>query len=165
MATSLTTKLTLKLGHTYTNALDLTTPEDVLAGLSLSDSLTNGTAADQANAVWHDERTLAATSETLDLQTLTDALGLALTFAAIKAIVIKNSATTTAFDLAVGNAAANPWSACFSDPSDEIIVPPNGIWLWWSPTDAETVDATHSDFKIDSGANAVTYKIWIIGTK
>ena len=163
MASSLSVKWTNSLKWEMTNALDLSTPNDY-GTLDLKDDLANGTGTDQADEVWHDERTLAAASETLDLTSLAGGpWGSTKAFASIKAIFIKNTGTTTGEDLTVGGAAANAWCAMFADSTDKAKVMPNGVLAWWSPTDAETVDGTHKNLKIDAGAASITYKIVIVG--
>lgn len=168
MATSLSTTLTLTLRHTLTNALDLSTPTDELTGSysQWGDSMTNGTSTDQVNEAWHDERTLAATSETLDLTSgLTNPLGLALAFTGIKLLAIYNTTTTASANLTVGAAASNIISGLFGDSSDTIVIPPDGRFIWYSPRAACAVDATHKNLKLNSGASTIVYRIVIWGTK
>ena len=167
MATSLAATLTLNLRHTYTNALDLTTPTDELGTNGVwGDSLANGTGVDQANYVWHDTRSLTATSETLDLSTgLTDPLGVPVAFTGIKAIAIWVTTTTVGVSLSVGAAVANAWSGMFANSSDILTIGPDARFLWWCPGAASTVDATHKNLKLDAGAGTLTYNIVIYGIK
>jgi hypothetical protein len=165
MATSLTSKLALTLTGTYTDDLDL---QDVACNLrhSINDDLANGTAADQADLIFHDQRTLTATSEELDLAGgLTDAFGNTLTFVKIKALLIHNKSTTATEDLLVGGAAANAFIDWVASATDIVTVQPNAVFLLWSPNDGYTVTAATGDLlKIDSGADTITYDIIIIGT-
>jgi len=165
MATSLTTNMELTLRWLYTNALDLSTPTDNVR-LSFDDELTNGTGAiDTADKVWSDTRTLAATTETLDLAGgLTDAFGAALTFARIKMVFIHNTATTVGYNLTIGGG-SNPF-LMLADASDKYAIGPNGRFLIWEPSAAgKAVTASTGDLLlVDSGANSVTYKIIIVGS-
>lgn len=125
-------------------------------------ALTSGTGANQVNAVFSDERTLTATSETLDLYGgLTNALGTTLNFAKIKVLYIKN--THASSNLLVGNASA-PVLLC-SAANDIIIVPPGGVLLITAPASGGiTVTNSSADgIKIDSGAATITYNIIIAG--
>ena len=147
MATSLTTTLTLILQSTFKNVLDLTTTVDEFR-LDLSDTLASGTGLDQGDQAWHDTRTLAATSETLDLAgSLTNAFGSTVTFARVKGIVIHNKATTAAYNLTVGGA-TNPFlllgGATHTDP-----IGPDGVRVYWEPcaTGKAVTAATGEDRK------------------
>ncbi len=164
MATSLTTVLQFVMTHTYTNALDLSTPADEFR-LDLSDTLANGTGADQADQVWHDRRTLAATTENLDLAgSLTNAFGSTLTFALIKGLLVHNRQTTAGETLTIGGAASAAF-LLFNDATDKYVLGPNGIFFVWKPCAAgRAVTTTSADIlKMDAGTASVSYDIWIIG--
>lgn len=166
MATSLSVTLENVLRWTYSSPLDLSTPKDA-SSLDLGDTLANGTGDDQADMIFHDQRTLAATSEDLDLaggitNTLT---GATMSFAKVKALLIKVVTTGTGKKLTVGGASATQFIGPLVDASDKAEVGPNGILFWWSPTDGWTVGAGTADLlKIDAGANTIVYDIIIIGT-
>lgn len=163
---ALTTYLDLAMRWVYTNPLDLTTPTDN-ANVSLSDSLTNGTGAvDTADIVWSDTRTLAATTENLDLAgSLTNAFGATITFARIKGIIIHNKNSSVGAVLTVGGAASNAFPL-FSDTSDKYPIGPDGVFLVWEPSAAaKAVTASTGDIlKMDSGAATITYDIIIVGS-
>jgi len=164
MATTLTSGVRITVTGNHTNTLDL---EDAVNNLSLSksDSLANGTSANQADLIWHDTRSAAGSADALDLAaSLTDAFGNTLTFAKIKGIFIHNKSTTSGYKLAVGaNAAALiNWVAA---SGDIVNVGPDGYLLVWSPIDGYAVTGTSADIlQIDPGANTVAYDIVIIGT-
>ena len=161
---ALSVNLNAILSWSYTNALDLSTVTDA-AQISVSDTLASGTGLDQADQIWHDRRTLAATSENLDLAgSLTNAFGATLTFARIKGILIKNRTATAGFNLTVGGAAANQFPL-FSDVSDKLPIGPDGFFFYWDPSAAGKVvtAGTGDQLKIDAGANTVEYDIVLIG--
>jgi hypothetical protein len=164
MATELQINWTARIAWEYLNKLDFADATDE-GSIALTDSLANGTSADQANAFWRDQRTLASASETHDLTSLTDSLGLSLTFTGIKGIFIWNTTTTALADLSVGGATTNIFSGFLADSSDIVVVPPNGQFIWWSPGAAATVDDTHKNLKLNSPAATVVYDIVLIGTK
>ena len=165
MAKTLATTLRLALSGSYINALDNSSPVDRL-DYTIDDTLATGDGADQAELLWHDRRTLAATSEELDLAaSLTDAFGATLTFATIKGIVIYNRSTTTAENLTVGGAASDTLDSFFGDATDTVTIGPSGCLFLWNPKDGYTVTASTGDkLKIDSGAATVIYDIVVIGT-
>jgi hypothetical protein len=106
--------LSLAATVTQTKALDLTTTTDPLQ-FRRAVNLTDGTAAGQANKVFHDRRTLAASAtEDLDLAgVLLDAYGAAITFARVKGIII-SAAAANANNVVVGNATSNGWATLLS---------------------------------------------------
>lgn len=106
--------LSLAATVTQTKALDLTTTTDPLQ-FRRAVSLTDGTAAGQANKVFHDRRTLAASAtEDLDLSgVLLDAYGAAITFARVKGLFISAAAGNTN-NVIVGNATSNGWATLLS---------------------------------------------------
>lgn len=165
MATSLTSQITAIIAGTMTDDLDLSDPEDALS-YTVTDSMANGTAAEQANERWHDRRTLAATSENLDLAGgLTNWKGETITFTKIKTIFIYNRAPTTGYNLTVGAAGAAPFVNWVGGATHTMIIGPEGFDFRHSPIDGYAVTAGTGDIlKIDSGANAITYDIILIGT-
>lgn len=94
----------------WTSALDLSTIS-VPVNKGWSVLLTNGTAAGQADRIWHDQRTLTASStEDLDLAgVLTDPTGATITFARVKAIIVQ-AAAANSNNVVVGAAASNAWA-------------------------------------------------------
>ena len=169
MATSLAAQLQLLLNWQQSNNPDLSTIKDI-ASLSVDDSLANGTAIDQADVLWHDRRTLAAsTSEDLDLAgSLVSALtGAAVTFAKIKCIYIKNRASTAGYILAVGGASSNQFVGWVANASDIVNIGPDGVMLLWNPSLAGyAVTASTGDLlKINNtGGGSLDYDIVLIGT-
>src|SRR5258705_7008961 len=87
---ALTAKVTLSVTGQQTNPLDLGTPAFPFSD-ALTVSLANGVAVGQADRVFTDQRTLVASAtEDLDLAgVLLDPWGALITFAKLKAIIIK----------------------------------------------------------------------------
>lgn len=163
---ALQTNLDLTLRANLTNAIDLETASSPLS-LDLSDELTTGTGAiDTADKKFSDRRTLAATTENIDLAgSLVDAFGNTITFARIKCIVIRNRSVTPGENLIIGGAASNTF-LLFADATDKDSIGPGGIRLYWEPSAAaKPVTASTGDIlKVDSGAATITYDIVIIGS-
>lgn len=164
---TLTTQIDVNVAAALASALDLANAESTLKQ-KYGFGLASGTGANQADKVFHDQRTLAASaSEELDLAGgLTDALGAALTFVKVKALIVKAAAGNTN-DVVVGGAAANGFATPFADASDKVNVKPGGILALVAPGAGYTVTAGTGDLlKIanSAGGSGVTYDIIVIGT-
>lgn len=140
---------------------------DVLHKLDIDVRLKTGTGSGQADVVWSDRRTLAgAGSEVLDLAgSLTNSYGGTVTFAKVKAVFIRNRATTDGYDLRAGPDATNGWVGMFLDATDRIRVAAGGCHVWYDPNgQAVTAGSTDELFVQNDGAGSVDYDIVIIGT-
>lgn len=162
----LNTKLLVDLDADYTSALDLSTTQNHL-DFTRSLLLATGTAASQADKVWHDERTLtASSSEDLDLSgSLVDAFGVTLTFARVKGLIVAAASGNTN-DVVLGNV-TNGVVAWFGAATHTIKVKPGGLLALFAPDataypiTAATADLLHV---ANSGAGtSVTYDIVVIG--
>ena len=165
---ALTANFVLNVNFSFTNPLDLTTPKDT-GQLTLPLALTNGTGDNQADKIFHDERTLSDEgTETLDFHdgSLTDAFGNALTLDKLKSLVIVNYSVEAT--LLVGGAAATVLPL-FADDTDIIKVPvattlqPGIIW-WAAPKGIDIT--TNSDLKLThdgTGTDSLTFRIIAVG--
>jgi hypothetical protein len=91
--------------------------------------VSNGTGLDQANAVYVDDFSIAA-SGTLDIDlagTLTDAHGNVLVMTAVKEILVKADTTNTN-NVVVGNAAATQFLGPLGAASHTVAVKPGGFY-------------------------------------
>lgn len=163
---ALSTKVTLAFDCDYTVSLNLSTPRDPLSQ-DRSIHLTSGTGADQADTIYHAERTLAdAANETLDLYasgSLTTPLGTALTLETLKLLYIKN--TSSDASLKVGGAAATPVDL-FADSSDILTLPPGGVFLFTAPNATGVDLTTNKNLKLEhdgTGSDDLVYEIIAIG--
>lgn len=165
---SMDARIKLEALASLTSVLDLAT-----AGVPLNFAkdipLLNGTGANQADKIWHDQRTIAAsTTDSLDLAGggLVDALGVALTLAKLKAVIVYAAAANTN-NVVVTRPAANgvPWLTAAGDACP---VKPGGLFVWVDPSlAAVAVTAGTGDLLdiVNSGAGTtVTYDIVLIGT-
>lgn len=164
----LTSSLTVQLGAALTRVDDIgsTARDDLL--WNFAKSLANGTGANQADRVWRDQRTLAASAnEDLDLAgALTDALGGSAVFARVKAIVVRASDANTN-NVVVGGAASNQFVGPFGAGTHTVAVKPGGIFaVFAADATAWAVTAGTGDLlriANSAGSTAVTYDIIIIG--
>lgn len=165
---ALTSRISFELTSTLTSVLDL---GSATAPLSYPRQITlaNGTAAGQADKLWHDRRTLAAsTTEDLDLTgTLTDAFGATITVARIKGLLISASAANSN-NVVVGAAAGNAWAALLNATGTITLRPGASLLVAAGQADAVTYTVTAGTADLlkvaNSGAgSSVTYDIAFIG--
>jgi len=163
---SLDTRLTLDLASTLTGTADLASVTSALA-YPYRLKLPNGTAAGQASKVWADHRSIPASSnDDIDLAgVLTDALGAALTFARVKALVVR-AADTNVNNVVVGGASST-FATWNTGTNAAVVVRPSGLLVLAAPdATAYAVTATSADLLrlTNSGAGtAVEYDIVVIG--
>lgn len=163
----LTADISFSVTGRHTGTADLGTPV-MPFGLSAAVALTSGTSAGQADRVFSDTRTLGASAtEDLDLAgVLTDAFGAVITFAKIKAVVIKAAAGNTN-NVNVSRPAGATGVPLFLAISDGFVVPPGFTFAWFGSGTGVTVTAGTGDLiTITNGAgtNSVTYDVILIGT-
>lgn len=166
MAVSMTSKFDFKLAATMSEALDLQSRSSAVE-YAKTISLASGVAANQADKVWSDERTVAqGGGEDLDLvATLTDVWGAALTIVKLKAILIEaDAANTMLVNVTYPAADGVPFLLA---AGDGVSIPAGGCFAYVAPGLAGicTVGGASSLIHVaSSGAASVTYKIILIGT-
>ena len=163
---ALTSKIALSVVANLTGTADLVTPSAPLT-LQKTIRLASGTGAGQADLVFSDQRTIAASgNEDLDLAgVLSSALGSTLTFARVKALVVA-AAAANANNVIITRPASNG-VPIFAAASDAISVRPGGLFAW-AASDATAVAVTAGTGDLinisNSGAGtSVTYDVVIIG--
>ncbi|MEV0993416.1 hypothetical protein [Nonomuraea sp. NPDC050202] len=157
----------LELAAELTSPLDLSTPSSQLR-LSQQMNFAQGAGANQADMIWHDKRTIAASAtDSLDL-----AGGLAgpfaganLTFARIKFLFVRAAAANTN-NVNVTRPASNgvPWALA---AGDGFPVKPGGAFFWYDPTAAGVAVTGGTGDLIDmvnsAAGTPVTYDVVIVG--
>jgi hypothetical protein len=167
VATTLSGLVTCQVDMTHKNLLDLSSPTDSFTE-RIKIALTNGTGAGNADRMFHDQRTLAASAtEDLDLAgVLVNAFGSTLTFVEVRAIMIY-AATANTNNVRLTRPASNG-VPLFLAASDGLDIPPGGVFLWACPADGKvTVTAGTGDLLTvtnSAGSTSVTYDVVIIGT-
>lgn len=162
----LTSKLLASVIAAHTNPLDLATGKNDLSYTKQID-LASGVGANQADKLWHDQRTLAASAtEDLDLAgVLVDAFGATFTLARVKGLIVAAAPGNTN-NVLIGNATANAWSTLLG-ATGVATIRPGGLLAVFAPdATAYAVTAGTGDLlKVaNSGAGTgVTYDIVIIG--
>lgn len=133
--------------------------------LSLSEKRKDGSGTGQVDAVYSDlSLDLAASIVTLDLQSLTDSFGAALSLQRLFWFAVQNTSTTAGDDLKIGGSGTNPFDPFAGAINDLVLVPPNG-WFVWGDTDGETVDGANKNIQLNPGTKTFTIKVFILGTK
>lgn len=167
MATTLTAFITAEIKATYKNLLDLGTPTDQFLK-RLVIELANGTGANSADLMFHDQRTLTASgTEDLDLAGgLTNPLtGAAMTFVELRFLLV-TAASTNTNNVVVSRPASNG-VPIFSAAGDAAPVSPGGVLLLGGPADGKiAVTAGTGDLITitnSAGSTSVTYDVAILG--
>ncbi|GGN39471.1 hypothetical protein FHR83_006714 [Actinoplanes campanulatus] len=166
---SLTSRITIAASAMQTAALDLGSASAQLAKSYMTD-LTDGTSAGQANRIFHDTRTLAASSsEDIDLAgVLTDAFGSTITLARVKGLIIAAAAANTN-NVLVGGASATQFVSWNGGATHTVTVRPGAVFaLVAGSADATgyvTAAGSTDLLKIanSSSGTSVTYDIVVIG--
>ncbi len=163
---ALDSKLLVSAVATQTKSSDLATASEPLT-LTSRIALANGTGANQADRIWHDKRTIAASAtDALDLAgVLVDAFGATVTFAKIKAIVIE-AAAANVNNVNVVRDGTNG-VPLFLAAGDGIPVLPGGVFAWVAPGAGVAVTPGTGDLLnlVNSGAgSSVDCNVLIIGT-
>lgn len=164
---TLTTRLVAQVAAEQRNPLDLGSGSFPLAVRQVVE-LANGVGAGQADRLWSDRRTLAASAtDSLDLAGgLVDAFGAAITFARVRALYVAAAAGNTN-TIRVGGAAANAWASWADAADNEIVLRPGGLLLLVAPdvTGYPVTAGTGDLLEVvnGSGGTTVTYDIVIVG--
>ena len=131
-------------------------------------NFTNGTAASQANTIWMDQRTIAASgTDDLDLYgSLTNAFGTTLNFSSIKGIIVY-AATANTNNVIIGGDGSAALINWVGGSTDTIVVKPGGLFALIDPSaGGYAVTATTADvlqISNSSSGTSVTYDIIILG--
>ncbi len=172
MPDTLSVDIKASLSWLFSETLNLNNVNDN-GKLEYARSLTDGVSADQADLLFHDQRSVGGgTSEDLDLTALVHTIyGSVVTynFAKVKAILVVNLSTTAADLLRVGGAGAG---SAFASPFNgsataQVEVPADGCLLLVNKKNGWTVTAGTGDvLRIQNpGGSAITYRIAIAGTR
>ena len=156
-------KVDCRIEATETGTADLGTPKMAHVFQYLL-SLASGTASNQSDLVWSDERTLAGTTENIDLRgALTSQLsGAAVNFVEITFLAIWVKTTTSGYVLKAGG---DTNSAPFFQATNDIVkIGAGGVFVLGSPVDGYAITAGTGDIlKLDSGSDTITYQILVLG--
>lgn len=164
MAATVVSNIKLLLTSILSNTVGAAAAQAIVER-SPSFSWASGVAADQADQVYSDTITIAASSDTtLDLTALTDAFGDALAFARIKAIIAIALAANTN-DVLMGAAAADQFLGPLGSATDTIAIRPGGILACVSPDATGWALGVTTDLMFANGGagTGVTFDLVLIG--
>lgn len=165
----LSAQLNVAVAAELTSLLDLATAT-VPLNFTRAVGLASGTGAGQADRIFHDRRTLAASAnEDLDLAgVLTDPFGATITFARIKGLLVAAAAGNTN-NVVVGNAATNGFITWVGAATHTVTVRPGGVLaLLAGGADATGYAVTAGTGDLlrianSAGGTSVDYDIVLIG--
>jgi len=166
---ALLASITATLSATLSSGLDLQTvsvPGNLAAAFGFDSTLGNGATVNAADMVWGDTNTLAP-SANVDLDfagTLVGALGTTLTFARLKAIMVRAAAGNT--NNVVMSRGASNGVPIFGSASNSMPILPGGTFLWVAPGAGVIVTPATGDlinFANSGAGTSVTYDIFVIG--
>jgi hypothetical protein len=161
----LNTTISAEIRATLVGASDHGSPQSV-EDLAFAALLASGTGTGQADKIFSDKRTIAASgTDTLDLTALTDPLGAALAFAKVKAIMIRAAPGNTN-NVVIGAAASNPFLASLGGTTPTITLKPGDMALLFSQAGWPVTDSSNDQLKLanSAGGTGVDYDTIIIGT-
>lgn len=177
----LTSKLALSVTADYTKAFDLTNSAKVPLAKIYQAVLASGIAVGQADLIFHDQRTLTASSnEDLDLigTMLQDAFGANLALVKLKGLVVAargvtdvngNVITPNVNNVVVGAAASNAWAALLNSTGTVTLRPGAVLAAFAGDTDSAGYAVTAGTGDLlrvanSAGGSSVTYDIIVVGT-
>jgi hypothetical protein len=171
MANVFNGQITISQQHKYSSTLDAGTDTAIhVVDENPITKFTDGESANQAEVMFRDTRTLAASaSEELDLSgtALQDAFGNNIAFTSVKAMIVEAASGNTNDVLVGGTGSAAQWSTWASNVSDVVVVEPGGTFVIMSPSAAGyVVTATTADLLLitnSSSGTSVDYTITLIG--
>jgi hypothetical protein len=166
---TLAASLAVSVAAELTGALDLATA-DVPLNKKYKTDLASGIGAGNADRIWHDQRSIAASGvDDIDLAgVLTDALGAGVTMARVKAIIIK-AADGNTNNLIVGNTTSNGFISWVGAATHTVTVRPGAtLALIAGSGDATAYAVTAGTADLLRVANSssgtpVTYDVIVIG--
>lgn len=123
----------------------------------------SGTADNQADKVHQSSRSLATgANETVDLTTITDPAGAALSLAEVVILVIESSSSNTTA-LTIEGGASNPWTALLA--SGALTLKPGGKLVLVAPKDGSyAVSGSSKTLKFTNGSGATAaFTLTVIG--
>lgn len=130
-----------------------------------------GTAADQVQKMYAATLTFtASTPQTIDLTSLTDIQGAALSFSSVRAIMVRHKGTTDGSSLSLSAGAANGQTNILGTAAALRILPSSaagndGWFALTAPnTTGYTVDSTHKTLTFTPSAHGFDVDIVILGT-
>lgn len=164
------TALGFNVAGVLNNPLDLNVIATAPLSVAQSYGFTSGVGAGQVDKIFADTRTIIASSnDDIDLAgVLVDALGSIITFARLKALIVRANAANVN-NLVMGGGASNPITTILGGTTPTLTIRPGGALVLVSPSDAVgyVVTAATADilrFTNGGAGSSVTYDLILIGS-
>jgi hypothetical protein len=166
--TTLASEIKASIQWLFQEPLALTTVGDASKAL-YDGTLASGTAADEADRVWSDQRTLAAGSnDDLDLTALSHSIfgaSLAINFARVKAILIVHTSTVSGEKLWIDPSVTNGFTGATAGTTGKIEIGADSAVLLASKKDGWATGSSDKILRIhNAGAQTAIYNIVVLGT-
>ncbi len=161
------TSLRVKYLVTETVNAGIAAAQSLLFPSDVETVLGSGIASDQADLHWGKKEVVLASgaSITYTLSALTDDLGRSVALVKTRLLLIRVLARTAGDYLTIGNAASNPWAAPFGGSTQTVKVHHTLLWLADKSDGFAVASGSSDQLKIlNSGSNAITFSIAIVGT-
>jgi len=163
------TGISFSVAATLNNPLDLNVIATAPLSVAQSYGFSTGVGASQADKIFADTRTITASSnDDLDLAgVLVDALGSVITFARLKALIVR-AAVTNVNNLVIGGAASNPVTTILGGTTPTLTIRPGGLLVLTVGADAigYVITAATADilrFTNGGAGSSVNYDVILIG--
>lgn len=159
---------TVVLNVAFTELATSVTQYQIPIAATSSLNYTNGTASNQVDTVYAKSVSLAATTQTLALNSLTDPAGNTINFARVRELIIINTSAVAGCDLQVYQGTSNGWAPLGATSASPGYARYGGLFRLSDPlsTGAGTGNVTGGssyNITLNSGANTVTFLIIIVG--
>ncbi len=167
--TTLASEIRVSMQWLFQEPLALTTVGDA-SQLAYDETLASGTAADQADRIWSDQRTLAAgADDDLDLTALTQSLfgsTVTIDFARVKAILIVHTSTTAGEKLSLDSSVTNGFTGPFAgSATSKLEIGADSAALLASKKDGWATASGNKVLRIHNGGSATAiYNVVVLGT-
>lgn len=167
--TTLASEIKASIQWLFQEPLALTTVGDA-SQLAYDEALASGTAADQADRLWSDERTVASgANDDLDLTALAHSIfgsSVSINFARVKAILIIHTSTTAGEKLNLDSSVTNGFTGPFAgSATSKLEIGADSASLVASKKDGWATASNNKVLRIhNAGALSATYQIVVLGT-
>lgn len=126
-------------------------------------SSNQGTITLKGTKIYQASGSAAASNVDIDLTTVTCVDGTT-GFSYVRAILIFNDATTTAYTLTTG-AGTSPFVPYLAGTTPTVVIDPGSMFMAFRPlaTNGYTVDSSNKTVRLAPGSNTVPYRIVVVG--
>jgi hypothetical protein len=161
---------TVSFNASFTEAATAVGTYQIPVSSSLNLSYTNGTASNQVDTIYAKTFSLASTTQTIDLTSLTDPAGNSINFARVREFIVVNTSTTAGYDLEVYSGSSNGWApiGAVSGTPCYVRYGSGAMYRLSDPVstgsgNGNVVGSTSKTITFNSGSNTVTFYVIVVG--